>query len=149
MCLLMSTVHIYAVLQVAQSAAAAENQAGLAKGQAGLAKGQAELAKGQAGLAKGQTGLAKGQAEMFARLKSIGEKLTEPPTETVHDMVMALVNRPEVPESTVGLDDRLKELSRKLREMQGCLLGVAGMGGVGTFLGFENMQIIHPKVCTI
>ena len=124
MCLLMSTVHIYAVLQVAQSAAAAENQAGLAKGQAGLAKGQ---------------------AEMFARLKSIGEKLTEPPTETVHDMVMALVNRPEVPESTVGLDDRLKELSRKLREMQGCLLGVAGMGGVGTFLGLKICELCIPK----
>ncbi|CAD7696584.1 unnamed protein product, partial [Ostreobium quekettii] len=89
-----------------------------------------QVAQGAAA-AQGQERLAEGQKEHAARLKSIREILLHPPTETVHDMFMALVNQPELPEITVGLDDRAQEVLKMVKEMEGTVLGVAGMGGVG------------------
>lgn len=123
--LLMSTVCVCAVLQVAQKAAAAEDQWWTAKGLAAVLQGQAKLGSEQ--------------AEVSARLKSIQEEMLKPPQENVHDMVMALVNRPELPQSTVGLADRVQEVSEKLRDMEGNILGISGMGGIGAFPWFGNI----------
>ena len=50
------------------------------------------------------------------------------------DRISLIVKRPIAPKHTVGLEDQVQQIMKRLESMETNILGIVGMGGIGTFL---------------
>ena len=64
-------------------------------------------------------------------------------TSSINSEIMIVVQRPNISSHLVGLQDKVQGVMQQLEQMEGNVLGVVGMGGIGKLITIYIESVLH------